>query len=72
MSTTDVIVGLVGLVLVFAVLWVSAGIVGRVADEFGEERARWQAMMLPFGFFGPVVARTILSRRNGGRGGGFA
>jgi hypothetical protein len=45
MSNTDAIVGLVGLVLVFAVLWFSAG---------------------------PVVARTILSRRNGGRGGGFA
>ncbi len=47
--------------------------VGEIAAEFGEDPVRWQLMMLPFGIFGPLVARMLLSRRSGGgRGGGFA
>jgi hypothetical protein len=52
----------------------SIRLVGRVAAEFGEDPARWQIMMLPFALLGPLVARVILTRRNGGggRGGGYA
>jgi hypothetical protein len=50
--------------------------VGAVAEEFGEDPVRWQLMMLPFGIFGPFVARALLSRRRGGPGpggpGGYA
>jgi hypothetical protein len=53
--------------------WYSIRVVGRVAEQFGEDPARWQVLMLPFSVFGPFVAWAILSRRNGGgRGGRYA
>jgi len=44
-------------------------LVGQVAEDFGEDPARWRLLMLPFGIFGPTVARALLSRNGGGRGG---
>jgi hypothetical protein len=61
-----------GVVVVAAVYRYAILMVGRVAEELGEEPARWQLMMLPFGLFGPAVARIMLTRRNGGGRGGFA
>lgn len=54
--------------LVGTVLVVSAKTVGQIAEEYGEDPARWKAAMLPFGIFGPFIARAMLDRRNG-RGG---
>jgi hypothetical protein len=68
---TAIGVGLVTIIVV-AVLLLSARLVGQVAEEFGEDPATWQARMLPFGMFGPVLARAILNRRNGGGRGGYA
>ena len=65
-------VAIVVVVLTAAVvaLWaMSMRLVGAVAEEFGEDPARWRMLMLPFGVFGPVVARMLLNRRSGG---GFA
>lgn len=69
----DFAVVLVLVVLTAAVVavWViSMRLVGAVAEEFGEDPARWRMLMLPFGVFGPFVARALLNRRGGG--GGFA
>jgi hypothetical protein len=60
---------LVIIVVVVGVLTVSTRLVGQVAEEFHEDPARWKAAMLPFGLLGPMVARVILARRNGGGGG---
>jgi hypothetical protein len=60
---------LVAAIVVFTVLRFSMRLVGQVAEEFGEDPARWRIMMLPFGLLGPIVARAILSRRGGGPGG---
>jgi hypothetical protein len=64
-------------VLVVAIFVVAAWVlsmrmVGQVAEEFGADPVRWQRMMLPFGIFGPLVARVLLSRTGRGPGGGFA
>jgi len=64
-----VVAVLVVAIVVFITLRVSMRLVGQVAEEFGEDPARWRLLMLPFGVFGPVVARVILSRRGGGPGG---
>jgi hypothetical protein len=67
------VLAIIALVVVgLAVYRYSILMVGRIAEEFGEEPARWQLMMLPFGLFGPAVARIMLTRRNGGGRGGFA
>jgi hypothetical protein len=58
------------LALVAIILVISAKLVGQIAREYGEDPRRWQAMMLPFGMFGPIVARVMLDRRGGG--GGYA
>ncbi len=72
--------GLVGIADVAILLGVAVAVVlealcirmvGDIAAEYGEERTTWQAMMLPFGLFGPIVARLMLDRRHGG-GGGYA
>ena len=60
---------LVAAVVVVAALRLSMRLVSQVAEEFGEDPARWRVMMLPFGLLGPMVARVILSRRGGGPGG---
>ena len=72
MSSETWLAVVAGVVVVAAVYRFAILMVGRVAEEFGEEPARWQLMMLPFGLFGPVVARILLTRRNGGGRGGFA
>jgi hypothetical protein len=62
------------LVLVIAVpvvLW-CLKTVGEIAEEHGEDKVRWQVMMLPLGIFGPIVARAMLDRNGRGGGGGFA
>ena len=59
--------GLVGLVL-----WFDIRATGQVAEQFGEDPRHWQAMMLPFGIFGPLVAYAILTRRGGGGPSGYA
>ena len=69
-ATVLAIIALV--VVVLAVYRYCILMVGRIAEEFGEEPARWQLMMLPFGLFGPIVARIMLTRRNGGGRGGYA
>lgn len=55
--------------LAFTLLVYAMKAVGAIAQEFGEDPVRWQLMMLPFGIFGPFVARALLSRRGGGPGG---
>jgi hypothetical protein len=65
----DTVAVLVGVVGVVAVWGLSMRLVGQVAEAFGEDAARWRLLMLPFGVFGPVVARVSLSRNGGGRGG---
>jgi len=65
----DVLAVLAGVVAVVGVWVLSMRLVGQVAEEFGEDPARWRLLMLPFGIFGPVVARMLLSRNGGGRGG---
>ena len=67
--TFDAVAVLVGVVAVVAVWGLSMRLVGQVAEEFGEDPARWRLLMLPFGIFGPMVARAVLSRNGGGRGG---
>jgi hypothetical protein len=63
-----IVVALGGWALAFSIR-----LVGRIAAEFGEDPARWQVLMLPFALLGPLVARVILTRRNGGGGrGGYA
>jgi hypothetical protein len=72
MSAADnvlVVLLLVAAIVVYLTLRVSMRLVGQVAEEFGEDPARWRIMMLPFGLLGPMVARVILSRRGGGPGG---
>lgn len=69
MFTFDVLAVLAGAVAVVGVWVLSMRLVGQVAEEFGEDPARWRLLMLPFGIFGPVVARMLLSRNSGGRGG---
>jgi hypothetical protein len=63
-------VALAAVAVGFTILVYAVRAVGAVAEEFGEDPVRWQLMMLPFGFFGPFVARALLSRRGGGGGGG--
>ena len=62
--------------LALTILVYAVRAVGAVAEEFGEDPVRWQLMMLPFGIFGPFVARALLSRRGSGPGpggpGGYA
>jgi hypothetical protein len=71
MPTVGVALVLVVLTATVVAAWVvSLRLVGAVAEEFGEDPARWRLLMLPFGVFGPVIARALLSRRSGG--GGFA
>jgi hypothetical protein len=71
MPTLGVVLVVVALTASVIALWViSMRLVGAVAEEFGEDPARWRLLMLPFGVFGPVVARALLTRRGGG--GGFA
>ena len=72
MTSVAVLAVIAVTVVVLAVYRYSILMVGRIAEEFGEEPARWQLMMLPFGLFGPVVARILLTRRNGGGRGGYA
>jgi hypothetical protein len=75
LRTVDVaVVAVLVVALGVAALAFSIRLVGRIAVEFGEDPARWQILMLPFALLGPLVARVILSRRNGrgGRGGGYA
>lgn len=75
MLSTGAAVAIVTLVGAAFVLGCSVWMVGRVAEGFGADPARWRIMMLPFGVFGPVVANVLLSRGNGGgpgRPGGFA
>ena len=55
-------------VLVAAVLVLSARLTGLVAERFGEDPKPWQLRMLPFGPFGPVLAWVLLSRPGGGGG----
>ncbi len=69
MFTFDALAVLAGVVAVVGVWVLSMRLVGQVAEEFGEDPARWRLLMLPFGIFGPVVARMLLSRNGGGRGG---
>lgn len=57
-------------VVVGALLLVSARLSGQIARGFGEDPAYWQARTLPFGFFGPIITWFVLNRRGGG--GGFA
>jgi len=65
----DAVLVLAVAVAVVAVWGLSMRLVGQVAEEFGEDPARWRLLMLPFGILGPVVARVLLSRNDGGRGG---
>ncbi len=67
--TFDTVAVLVGVVAVVAVWGLSMRLVGQVAEEFGEDPARWRLLMLPFGIFGRIVARVLLSRNGGGRSG---
>jgi hypothetical protein len=70
---SGIVVGVLVVVTVLVALTYrySMVMVAQVAEEFGEDPKRWQMLMLPFGVFGPVVARVLLNRR--GRGpGGFA
>jgi hypothetical protein len=69
-SLTDLLI-IAGVVLAITVFGLSVRMVGDIADQYGEDRASWQMWMLPFGIFGPLIARIILDRRNGG-GGGYA
>ena len=71
-ASASLIIAVITVVLVGGVLAVSAVLVGRVAEQFGEDPRWWQLRMLPFALFGPVVAWMILSRRGGGGRGGFA
>jgi hypothetical protein len=66
------VVSIIVAVAVVVALWYSVAMVGRVAEEFGEDPATWQRRMLPFGIFGPIVLRAILNRRGGGGGGRYA
>jgi hypothetical protein len=69
MPDFGVALAVVALTAAVVAVWVlSMRHVGVVAQEFGEDPARWRMLMLPFGVFGPLVARALLSRR-GGRGG---
>jgi hypothetical protein len=70
--TSSLLVAVVSVVLVGAVLAVSAVLVGRVAEQFGEDPRWWQLRMLPLNVFGPFVAWMILSRRGSGGPRGFA
>ena len=72
MSGLVLVAVLVGAIAVVAAWVLSMRVVGQVAEEFGADPVWWQRMMLPFGIFGPLVARVLLSRSSGGRGGGFA
>ncbi len=72
MSTADMVTIIAVLIVVIAAYGYSIRLVGRVAEEFGEDPARWQMLMLPFALFGPMVAKVILTRRNGGGRGGYA
>ena len=65
---TELVIGAGALVLVAAVLVLSARLTGLVAERFGEDPKPWQLRMLPYGPFGPVLAWLLLSRPGGGRG----
>jgi hypothetical protein len=71
MPVAALVIVVVAVLAVFGSLRVSMRLVGEVAEEFGEDPARWRTLMLPFGLFGPVICRFLLTRRGGG-GGGFA
>ena len=71
-SSQSLIVAVITVVVIGGMLAVSAVLVGRVAEQFGEDRRWWQLRMLPFTLFGPVVAWMILSRRGSGGPRGFA
>lgn len=68
----SLLIAVITVVVIGGMLAASAVLVGRVAEQFGEDRRWWQLRMLPFTLFGPVVAWMILSRRGGGGRGGFA
>jgi hypothetical protein len=72
MSGVEVVAALVVAVVVIAAWVASMRMVAQVDEEFGADPALWQRLMLLFGIFGPVIARVLLSRNSGGRGGGFA
>ena len=60
MPTLGVALVLVVLTAAVVAAWVvSLRLVGAVAEEFGEDPARWRLLMLPFGVFGPVIARAV-------------
>jgi hypothetical protein len=69
-TSIDAVVIAAAAVGALAFWWYCIGVVGRVAERFGEDPARWRVLMLPFSVFGPFVAWYILSRRNGGGSGG--